>query len=112
MRKFFRIIKKNLEAGMWLFGLIYLASINPYSNAHLTLCGFKLIGIDNCPGCGLGRSISFLFRGDFQNSFEMHPLGFLAFGLIIYRIFSLIYNYLKELSTSEVENGKHITITT
>lgn len=112
MSKFFKIIIKNSEAILWIFGLVYLASINPYSGNHLTLCGFKLIGIDNCPGCGIGRAISLIFRGDFQSSFDMHPLGFLALILIISRIVSLILSFMKSQSALEVENGKRITTTT
>lgn len=112
MKKFFKIISKNAEAILWFLGLIYLATINPYSSDHLTLCGFKLIGIDNCPGCGLGRSISLIFRGDIHSSFDMHPLGLFALILILSRIINLIYHFLKQQSTLEVEDGKHFTITT
>lgn len=112
MKRFFKIISKNAEAILWFLGLIYLATINPYSSDHLTLCGFKLLGFDNCPGCGLGRSISLIFRGDIHSSFDMHPLGFFALTLILWRIFNLIYKFLKEQSTLEVEHGKRITTTT
>lgn len=32
----------------------------------------KLFGFD-CPGCGLQRSVAFLFQGDFVAAFEMYP---------------------------------------
>jgi hypothetical protein len=32
----------------------------------------KFLGID-CPGCGLQRSVSFLFQGEFAAAFEMYP---------------------------------------
>ena len=32
----------------------------------------QVFGID-CPGCGLQRSLAFLFQGDFIAAFEMYP---------------------------------------
>ena len=32
----------------------------------------KILGFD-CPGCGLQRSIAFLFQGDFTAAFEIYP---------------------------------------
>ncbi|WP_241234703.1 DUF2752 domain-containing protein [Nonlabens ponticola] len=44
----------------------------------------KIIGMD-CPGCGIQRSISLLFKGEIIDSFLMYPglfpLGFLLFFL-------------------------------
>jgi len=106
-----KILSKNLEALLWLSGLIYLYNINPYTDGHLTFCGFRLIGIDNCPGCGLGRSISLFFHGDIQGSFDMHPLGIVALILIATRIISLlIKNFIKPIIT-EVHNGKRTAVT-
>jgi len=78
------------EALLWLVGLIYLIFINPYQTQQFTLCPFHNLGITFCPGCGLGRSISFLYHGDFQNSFQTHPLGIIAFVLIFNRIVQLL----------------------
>ena len=80
---------------MWLGGLTYLALINPYSTGHLNLCAFNAIGIDNCPGCGLGKSISMIFHGDISGSFDSHPLGLVALLLITYRIIKVFYNNYK-----------------
>lgn len=111
MKTIIKILSKNFEALLWLSGLIYLFNINPYADGHLTLCGFKLLGFDNCPGCGLGKSISLFFNGDVQGSVDMHPLGIVALVLILYRIISLL---LKNIMTnkSEAHYGKRITTTT
>lgn len=47
------------------------------------------MGISWCPGCGLGHSIAYLFRGDLRNSFHEHWLGVPAVFIILYRIYSL-----------------------
>ena len=79
----------NFELVIWLAALIVLAFINPTAH-HLTLCPLSNMGFRYCPGCGLGRSISYLFRGDLSASFHMHPLGIFALGTIGYRIIQII----------------------
>lgn len=88
--KIMKILSKvNLELVIWLTALIVLAFINPTEH-HLTLCPLSNMGFKYCPGCGLGRSVSYLFRGDFSASFNMHPLGIFALGIIGYRIIQII----------------------
>ncbi|MBN1300145.1 MAG: DUF2752 domain-containing protein [Melioribacteraceae bacterium] len=101
-----KLIYKNLEAFIWLAGLIYLASINPYATDHFNFCVFSLVGFESCPGCGLGRSISFLFRGDIAASFDSHMLGIPALLILSYRIVSVFYkNYKTTHKPLEVYNG-------
>lgn len=96
----------DLELLFWIAALIYLALINPYFEGHFQLCGFKLLGFESCPGCGLGKSISFIFHGDLSHSLDSHPLGLFAIAVILYRIFSLINGKLKTGNISmEVYNG-------
>ena len=84
-----RLLDDNLEAIMWFLALAYLMFINPYELQHFSFCLFKIIGIDFCPGCGIGRSISLIYHGDFLASIKMHPLGFFALTVILYRIVTL-----------------------
>jgi len=81
----------------WIGALIFVLTINPYGTEHHSLCLFKNLGISFCPGCGLGRSIALIFRGDIVGSFQMHPLGIPALVMIFLRITklfkNLIYNY-------------------
>ncbi|HEY0653066.1 MAG TPA: DUF2752 domain-containing protein [Chryseosolibacter sp.] len=79
----------------WLAGLFLLAIINPQSETHITICPFANLGFEFCPGCGLGRSIAFLFRGEFLQSFQSHPLGFFAVIILSYRIFQLLKQHIK-----------------
>ncbi|MCL6099134.1 MAG: DUF2752 domain-containing protein [Bacteroidetes bacterium] len=94
------------EAVLWLVGLIYLLFINPYQPQHYTLCPFKNMGITFCPGCGLGRSISLFYHGDLIHSIKAHPLGILAFILIVARTTKLfIKMYFNFHKTKEVTYG-------
>jgi hypothetical protein len=100
MQKIKSILKiVEWEAVFWLSGLIYLLFINPYQVQHFTLCPFHNLGISFCPGCGLGRSISFFYHGDLFHSIKTHPLGIIAFVLITLRTTKLfirmINNYQK-----------------
>lgn len=87
------LLKNNLEAIMWFIALVYLMFINPYELHHFSFCLFNISGIDFCPGCGIGRSISLIYHGDFLASLKMHPLGFFALAVISYRIVTLLRKY-------------------
>ena len=95
MREKAKILSKTarlipLEAWIWIAGLIYLFFINPYQPQTFTLCPFHNLGLDFCPGCGLGRSIAFFYHGDILHSLKAHPLGMAGLAIIIYRIYFLI----------------------
>ncbi len=79
-----------LEAWIWIAGLIYLIFINPYQHQSFTFCPFHNLGLDFCPGCGLGRSIAFFYHGDIIHSLKAHPLGMIGLAIIIHRIYFLI----------------------
>jgi len=95
------IRKIEWEGIFWLCGLIYLMFINPYKEQHFTLCPFHNIGISFCPGCGLGRSISFVYHLDFINSLHTHPLGISALILISYRMIILIKRTINNFNQKE-----------
>lgn len=82
--------KVEWEAMMWLAALIYLLFIDPYETQHFTFCPYKNLGIEFCPGCGIGKSISLLYHLDIVNSFQTHPLGIIAFIIITFRFIHLI----------------------
>jgi len=88
--KFWKLI--GLEAFIWMIGLVYLGLIPSSNSTHFTICPLANLGLEFCPGCGLGNSISYLFRGDIVASIHSHPLGIFAIIIIITRIISLIKN--------------------
>ncbi|SEQ78107.1 DUF2752 domain-containing protein [Pedobacter rhizosphaerae] len=79
-----------LELLFWISALVLLATANAHEH-HFTLCPLANLGFEGwCPGCGLGRSISYIFHGEFANSFKEHWLGFPAVLIIMHRIYTLI----------------------
>lgn len=79
-----------LEAIVWTAGLAGLAILGPSLDGHITICVPSLLGFDGCWGCGLGRAIGYLFRGDFQASWNAHPLAIPAVVVLLYRITTLL----------------------
>jgi len=82
--------RKHLEAFFWLTAILALAITNPAEEGHASLCLIKNTGFDFCPGCGLGHSISWLFRGEFSASFHSHPLGIPALIILLSRSYNLL----------------------
>ena len=104
IKHFHKIISSlGFESAVWIIGLIFLAFINNPADVHFTLCPFANLGLEFCPGCGLGNSISFLFHGELSNSFSSHPLGSITLIILLTRIIRLFkFNWSR--------NGKYITI--
>ena len=84
-----------LEALVWFGGLVALAFYHPETDPHFSICPLYYAGLDFCPGCGLGRSVSFLFHGEILQSFAAHPLGIFAVIILSYRIIELLKPYIK-----------------
>lgn len=80
----------KLEGWFWLIAIASLAMTDPDQCGHFSLCLFKNLGIDFCPGCGLGHGISLLFRGRFVDSFDAHPLSLPAVVILLYRSYQLL----------------------
>lgn len=74
--------------------------MNPYADNGFSWCLFEIIGLNLCPGEGLGHSIAFLFRGDYQNAIEANLAGPLAVLVIVSRVLFL----LRKLLTNKNEN--------
>ncbi|MBX2975536.1 MAG: DUF2752 domain-containing protein [Ignavibacteriaceae bacterium] len=86
-----------LEAIIWISGLVYLLFfVNP--STHFSICPFSNFGFEYCPGCGLGRSISLLSDLKFWESIRTHPLGIIAFILLLYRSISIILIYRRRIT--------------
>ncbi len=85
----FLTVPYQKEILFWAAALIAPVLIDP-SKPHFSFCLFRNIGIEFCPGCGLGRAIALLYRGDIAGSFLCHPLGIIAVIIISLRVISLI----------------------
>ncbi len=104
---YFRFVRINLEAFIWLMALLLLAFMDP-NNTQSSLCLIHHIGIDQCPGCGLGHSISAAFHGQIAESFNRHPLGMAATVLLIIRIITVFYQSFKYQSPKNHPYGKNL----
>lgn len=87
--------KYPFEAILWVAGFIALAFYDPYGTSHFSICPLYNLGFEFCPGCGLGKSISFLFHGELNESLSAHPLGVFAVIILTYRIFELSKLYIQ-----------------
>ncbi|MCX6826555.1 MAG: DUF2752 domain-containing protein [candidate division Zixibacteria bacterium] len=86
----FMLAPCHRELLFWAAALTAPVFIDPMK-PHFSFCLFKNIGIDFCPGCGLGRAMALFYRGDIAGSFLCHPLGIIGVGVILFRIITLIY---------------------
>lgn len=89
-------------------GAILLFSISyPQPANHFTLCPIDNLGFSWCPGCGLGRSISYFLHGDLILSIRQHWFGIPATGILIFRIVQLLNKFaLNLMSTKNIYDGK------
>ncbi|MFA5831888.1 MAG: DUF2752 domain-containing protein [Bacteroidota bacterium] len=79
-----------IELICWCTALLFLFLFNPMIASSFSFCLLHNAGLSFCPGCGLGRSISFLLHGDISSSFRTHLLGIPAVIVLMYRIMQLI----------------------
>jgi hypothetical protein len=84
---------RNPELFFWIAALIFMARLDPVHPPDFSLCLWSHLGLP-CPGCGLGRSLAYLFHGQIAASFLTHPLGLPALLIIGHRIIQLIRNLL------------------
>lgn len=92
-------IRKNSELMAWTFALTIPFFIDPAATNHFTICLFHHLGFNNCPGCGLGRSIAWLYRGELNHSVQTHFLAIPTVILLGYRILQLTINNPKTATT-------------
>lgn len=85
-----------LELCIWSGALIVLALSYPGAK-HFTLCPMANLGIHWCPGCGLGRSLSYLLQGEIRLSWDQHWFGIPALSILIYRILQLLNKFVLNL---------------
>jgi hypothetical protein len=77
-----------------------LAFLDPARTPQISLCLLHNLGVP-CPGCGLGRSITYFFQGQMAASFWTHPLGIPAVIIISQRIIHLSQNMLNSYRSDQ-----------
>jgi hypothetical protein len=58
---------------------IHLTNSGEHLETAQSFCPFKMLTGMPCPGCGITKSLVFLYEGDFANSFYHHIFGIPAF---------------------------------
>ena len=85
---------RHIEGFIWIIALAIPAFIEPDGGTHFSWCLFSNAGIEWCPGCGLGESIAWLYRGEIIASLRAHPLGFVTVIILSWRAISIFRNKL------------------
>ncbi len=102
---FMKAFRKHIEWMVFLTGLVLLAFMNPESSGT-SFCVFDLLGFDFCPGEGLGHSIAYSFRGNFDAAIQAHIAGPAAILILSGRILSIWRTlYYSSTLTKETENN-------
>ena len=81
---------KHIELCFWITAIFLLFFMNAERNES-SLCFFHWLGIDWCPGCGIGHSIHSALHLQFIQSLQQHPLGIVAVVIIFSRIKQLSF---------------------
>ncbi len=106
LKELWDFFKINFEGFAWLAALVLLALMSPALDAP-SLCALRWLGIESCPGCGLGHSISAIFHGQIKASFNYHPLGVFAIFILSIRsvlVFKAYFLYQKQKSQHYDQN--------
>ncbi len=82
--------RQNFELVIWIAALGILFFLHPEPN-KLSVCFFRLAGLDECPGCGIGHSIHYALHLEIIKSLEAHRLGIPALLVIGHRIIQLFH---------------------
>ena len=110
--KSFRVIdflrRLDTEVYLWIAGLFYLAAIDPTVEPHFSFCLFKYLGFAYCPGCGLGRSVSYLLHGNLTQSIHAHILGVIALPILLHRIVVLVMQSFTQSQPKGISNAEYL----
>lgn len=93
-------IRPHIEWVVFLSGLILMGSMDPTIQGT-SFCLFDLIGIKFCPGEGLGHSIAWFFRGNFQSAYQANLFGPFAVIILSLRILSIWKDLLINKTTTQ-----------
>lgn len=99
-----KTLQKHSEWIVFSLGLILLAMMAPDESRH-SLCLFEWIGIEFCPGEGLGHSISYTFRGNIEAALESHFAGPAAVLILILRILFIWKDMIRSKLTEKKESN-------
>ncbi len=84
------IFTNYFEIAVFLAGLLFMALLDPVTDYKSSWCLYEIVGINFCPGEGLGHSIAYIFRADIYKAMEANILGPFAIIILISRIGFLV----------------------
>ncbi len=73
----------------WILAVVMLFFMD--AGEKNSLCFFHWLGINHCPGCGIGHSIHSALHFQFLTSFKEHPFGIIALIILFTRIKQLLF---------------------
>jgi len=94
-------INPHIEWLVFLTGLILMATLDPTVQGT-SLCLFDFIGIESCPGDGLGHSIAWFFRGEFDNALQANLFGPFAVIILSLRILQIWKDLINNKTTTKI----------
>jgi hypothetical protein len=86
----YQYCRQYFELLFWSTALVLLFFMKVDTTAP-SLCIFRCLNIDHCPGCGLGHAIHEALHLQLSSSFHYHPLGIVAVLIILNRIKTIIF---------------------
>lgn len=90
-----KLVWQHRELFFWIAALIMLYTADMHSD--FTLCVPSNLGFKNCPGCGLGHSITAIMHGDIMLSWQYHVLGIPALFILLLHIGKLTKRFITNI---------------
>lgn len=106
--KIFKYLKNNIKSiivvvpyvTIWIMLSLFTGS----------LCWIRSVTGFPCPGCGSTRAVICLFRFQFREALQFHPLIFLTIAVIVYYIVKALRRDIKNIYKAEKYAGFAIVI--
>ncbi len=92
-----QLVWKHKELFFWVAALIGLYTADLHTD--FTLCIPSHLGVENCPGCGIGHAITEAMHGNFLSSWNYHILGIPALVILLLHIAKLTQKLITEIKT-------------
>jgi Protein of unknown function (DUF2752) len=83
---------KHLQPILWIIALVFLYFMDT-SAETTSLCVFRFLGLQSCPGCGLGHAVHAALHLDLRQALQAHILGIPTTMAIIYCIFKHLFSH-------------------
>jgi len=83
-------LSQHLELIFWVSAICLLFFMDT-SASQPSLCIYRLVGFDSCPGCGLGHAMYHAMHLNFMQSIDEHKFGIPAVFIISLRIKQLLF---------------------